>query len=106
MMMAPSAVRKAFDRVAHDGVFQERDLAVEHADIDLGRFAGLETMDQRGVDGDRCEEARSDIADRHAYPRRRLALVASDAHDAAHALHDHVVCRILRIGTAMAEARG
>jgi len=71
MMMAPSAVRKAWkggdggmaraqgtgdlalDRVTHDRVFQQRDLAVEHADIDLGRLAGLEAMDQRGIDRDR-----------------------------------------------------
>ena len=96
----------ALDRVAHDGVFQERDLAVEHADIDLGRLAGLEAMDQRGIDGDRGEEARADVADRHADPGRRLALVAGDAHDAAHALHDHVVGGILGVGAAMAEARG
>ena len=63
-------------------------------------------MDQRGIDRHRGEEAGADVADRHADPGRRLALVAGDAHDAAHALHDHVVGGILGVRAAVAEARG
>ena len=66
----------------------------------------LIAMDQRGVDRDRGVEAGADVADRHADARRRLALVAGDAHDAAHALHDHVVGGVLRVRAGVAEARG
>ena len=96
----------ALDRVAHDGVLEQRQLAVEHGDVDLGRFAGLEAMHQGGIDRDRSEQARADVADRHADARRRLALVAGDAHDAAHALDHHVVGGVLGVEQVASRGRG
>ncbi len=93
------------DRVAHDCVLEQRELAVEHGDVDLGRSAGLEAMDDRGVDRDGGVEAGADVTDGHADAAGRLALVAGDAHDAAHALHDHVIGRVLGVRAGMAEAR-
>ena len=94
------------DRVAHDRVFEQCELAVEHRDIDLGGLAGLEAMDDRGIHRDGGVEAGADVADRHADAGGRLPLVAGDAHDAALALHDHVVGGILGVRAGVAEARG
>ena len=97
----------AFDRVAHDRVFQERDLAVEHADIDLGGLAGLQAMDEGCVQPRR--RCRGPRQCRRSTCRRvpaRHALRAGDAHDAAHALDHHVVGGVARVGAGMAEARG
>ena len=98
--------RLAGDEVAHGGVLQEGQLAVEHRDVDLRALAAGGAGEQRRIDGDRGVEPGADVADRHARARRRAAGMAGDAHDAAHALHHHVVGGLLRIRPGVAEARG
>ncbi len=92
--------------VAHDRVLQQRQLAIEHGDVNLGRLARALAMEERGVHRHRRIEPSADVADRHARAHRRLARMAGDAHDAAQALHDHVVSGFLRGWPGVAEARG
>jgi hypothetical protein len=80
--------------VTRDRVLEDGDLAVEHGDVDLAAARrSAHALEQRGVDSDRGEQAGGDVADRRADAGRRAARMAGQAHDAAHALHDHVVGR-------------
>ena len=125
MIIEPSAVAKAskgvmvgwrapsgpgislLDRVAHDRVLEQRELAVEHRDVDLGAISPvlrrwtIAALTATAVYRP-APMSPIDMPTR----RRRLALVAGDAHDAALALHDHVVGGILGVRAGMAEARG
>ena len=92
--------------VAGEGVLQDRDLAVEHADVDHLAFAAALALVQRGQDADRRVQAGGDVALRDAGPHRRPARLAGDAHDAAHALDDDVERRPVAVGPRLAEAGG
>src|SRR5260221_444152 len=92
-------------RVAHDRVLEQRELAVENGDVDLGRLAAPLAMVERGIDGDRRIEPGAEVADRGADAGRRRARMAGDAHDAAEALDDHVVGGLSGRRAGMAEAR-
>ena len=77
--------------ITRDGVFEDRQLAVEHGDVDEASAPGARAFVQRGANADSGEQPGGDVADGRPHPRRRRAFVAGEAHDAAHALHHHVV---------------
>src|SRR6185437_2191676 len=93
-------------RVAHDRVFEDRELAIEEGDIDLGRLAGALAVEERRIERDRRVKTAGEVADRGTDARRRLTGVAGDAHDPPEPLHDHVVGRVMRKRAGMAKARG
>ncbi len=91
--------------IAHDRVFEQRQLAVEQRDVNLLRLAGALAMQQCGVERDRGEQPAAQIANRGADAGQRHPRMAGDAHHPAEPLHHHVVGRIVGIGSGMTEAR-
>ena len=123
MMMSPSFVLNAWNgvivgwrapsgpgirprRVAHHGILEQRDLASNIAMSTLVALAGPEAVDECGIDRDRGVEARADVADRHADARRLAAGEPVTLMMPPMPCIDHVVGRILGIGTGVTEAGG
>ncbi|MCY1228154.1 hypothetical protein D9M72_404520 [compost metagenome] len=103
------AVADAFGHMARQQVHrrhvvEQRDLRVEHRDIDMLALAGLVAFHQRGQHAHRAEHAAAEVADRDAAARGARLGRAGDRHAAAHRLHHLVEGRALRVRAGLAEA--
>jgi len=88
-----------------DRVLEDRHLTVEHPDVDEHALAGQRAVVQRGIDPRGEEQPGGDVADGHPDARRLAAVLAGDAHHAAHPLHDHVVGGPGRVRACASESR-
>ena len=102
--VADPARNVARHQVHRRHVGEERDLGVEHRHVDMLAEAGDMARLERGEHAHRAEDAAAEVADRNAAAHRRVVGPAGDAHAAAHALHDLVERRPLRVGAGLAEA--
>jgi len=84
-------------------VLEDRDLAIEHCDVNLLRLAAPLAVTQRGVDPDTGEEPRRDVTDRSPDPRRMRSGLSGQTHDAPHRLNDQVIGRPRSIGSRVAK---
>ena len=91
--------------IARDGVFEDRDLAVQHADVDFARGAGLFALEQRRIDARAGEHARGQIAYRSADPGRTPTGLPGQTHHPPHRLYDEVVCWAFAQRSRVAKAR-
>ena len=86
------------------GVLQDGHLAVEHGDVhELAQPAAAAFL-KRCENADHGVEAGGDVALRDAGTNGRPARLPGDAHDAAHALHNHVQRPLAGIGAVLSEA--
>src|SRR5215212_6266629 len=85
-------------------VGKQSHLATKHRDVDVAPLAAALAVEERGDDGVGGEHAPADVRDRYPEPSRRAARVPGDAHYAAGALHDEVVCRALVVGAGLPES--
>ncbi|GBD12969.1 hypothetical protein HRbin24_00990 [bacterium HR24] len=92
--------------VAHKGVLQDRDLAVQHTYVEHLPPAALLPLVQGGQYADGRVQTGSDIPQGDARPNRPPARLAGDAHDASHALHNDVQGGLVAIGARLPEAGG
>ena len=83
---------------------QVRDHAVGEARRHFLALAGSLAPDERGADAHRCVRAGDQVGQRRRGARRRLALGAVDAHEAAHRLRDEVERRPVAVRAVVAEA--
>ena len=104
-MPRPEAARyHAGHQVVGERVLEDRELTVEHRDVDHRPRTGVAPREERTRDADGEEQARGDVADRDTDPRRRLIGVAGEAQDPAHRLGDHVERRALAQWAGVPEA--
>jgi hypothetical protein len=105
-MPRPEPTReRAGDEVGRESVLEDRELAVEHRDVDHRAGPGLAPLVERAGDARREEERRRDVADRHADARGRAVGMAGQAHDPTHRLRDEVERGAIAKGPGMPEAR-
>jgi hypothetical protein len=94
--------------MVHALVGEAGDLHVEQCEVDVLAHARQVARLQSGQDGGARIEAGEDVGERHADLDRARAFFAvgasGDAHETAHALHQEVVARALRIRPRVAEA--
>ena len=91
-------------RVTSDGIFENSELAVEHADVDFLAFSRPFAVEEGEHDAIGRKHPGDDITDRSAHTGWFAILRPRDAHDAAHRLHNDVVGRLEHVRTAVAEA--
>ena len=89
--------------VPGDGVLEQGDLAVQHADVHHLPPPRLRPGKERRENADTGVEGRGDVADGHAHPDGRAVRFAGNADDAAHALDDHVVGPAPGVGPGLSE---
>src|SRR5713226_8707045 len=90
--------------VANEGVLEQRDLTIEHTDVDhLAEPAALALMQGR-QNADRHVQPCGKVPQRKPRPYRRPVRLTRDAHEATHPLHDNVESRPGSLGPGLAEA--
>ncbi len=90
---AQGARNLAVRRISNDQIFHQRDLAIEHRNVDTPAFAGSAPVIKRGEHADGRVNARCDVTDRSTDTDRRLSGMPGDADDAAHRLHHEIIGR-------------
>ena len=90
-------------RKAADGVFECRDGAVEHREIDHGALPRCGPAVNGRDDGHGAEDAGQDVADRGADADRLTRPGSGDAHQATECLHDDVVGGPVGVAAGVAE---
>ena len=91
--------------VTGDGIFQHRDLTIQHSDIHFLPFPGFFPMIQGHHNSVSCKHAGNNVADRSSNTGRFAAFRTSNAHDAAHCLNNDIIGRFVLIRSAMTKAR-
>ncbi len=90
--------------VERDGIRQHPDRRGEEIHVEVLPAAGARAMHERGLDHPEGEIRRGEVGDRPAGARGRIAGLAGERHDAAHALGDEVIAWAPGEWTVLAEA--
>ena len=90
--------------VTHERVFHERDLGIEHCDIDVLPQARAVAFDERGENTDGGVHTATHIADGVAGAGRVASGVPGHAHHPAHTLDDGVDGAALAVRSGVPEA--
>ena len=85
-------------------VGQQRGDRVQHRQVDFLAATGTLAREQRHGHAIGREHAGGDIGDCHAETEAGTCRIARDAHQAALALHDGIVARLLRTRSGLAES--
>ena len=83
---------------------EQRDLPVDHREVDVAALPRRGAARQRGEDRDRDPQPGGEVGHRQPGLHRPAAALAGEAHDPAHRLEDGVVAFAVRIRPALAEA--